>query len=30
VWASLDDAERASARAVHLDTRSDHVTIAFR
>jgi cell division protein FtsQ len=30
VWASLDDAERASARAVHLDSRSDHVTIAFR
>jgi cell division protein FtsQ len=30
VWAALDDAERASARTLHLDTRSDHVTVAFR
>lgn len=29
VWADLGDAERAQARAVHLDARSDHVTVAF-
>jgi cell division protein FtsQ len=28
-WASLGDAERARARAVHLDARPDHVTVAF-
>src|SRR5262249_7392701 len=28
-WAALSDDERANARAVHLDTRSDHVTLAF-
>ena len=30
VWAALDGAERSRARALHLDTRSDHVTVAFR
>ena len=29
VWAELTDVERARARAIHLDTRPDHVTIAF-
>jgi cell division septal protein FtsQ len=28
-WAELDDTERARARAVHLDVRPDHVTVAF-
>ena len=28
-WAELADAERARARAIHLDTRPDHVTVAF-
>jgi cell division septal protein FtsQ len=28
-WAALSDDERARARAVHLDTRPDHVTLAF-
>lgn len=28
-WASLSDLERARARAIHLDARSDHVTVAF-
>ena len=28
-WAQLDPAERARARAVHLDVRPDHVTVAF-
>jgi len=28
-WAGLSDAERARARAIHLDTRPDHVTVAF-
>jgi len=28
-WAQLDDAERARARAIHLDPRLDHVTVAF-
>jgi cell division septal protein FtsQ len=28
-WASLSDAERARARAIHLDARPDHVTVAF-
>lgn len=28
-WAALGDTERARARAVHLDTRPDHVTVAF-
>ena len=28
-WAGLSDAERARARAIHLDGRSDHVTVAF-
>lgn len=28
-WAELTDAERARARAVHLDARPDHVTVAF-
>lgn len=28
-WAELGDAERARARAVHVDTQPDHVTIAF-
>lgn len=30
VWASLTPGERATARVLHLDTRSDHVTVAFR
>jgi cell division protein FtsQ len=30
VWASLTPGERANARVLHLDTRSDHVTVAFR
>jgi cell division protein FtsQ len=29
VWAQLGDAERTRARAIHLDTRPDHVTVAF-
>jgi cell division protein FtsQ len=29
VWENLGDAERSRARAIHLDTRPDHVTIAF-
>jgi cell division protein FtsQ len=29
VWESLGDAERARALAIHLDTRPDHVTVAF-
>lgn len=28
-WAELGDAERQKARAVHLDARTDHVTVAF-
>jgi hypothetical protein len=28
-WAALSDDERSRARAVHLDTRPDHVTLAF-
>ena len=28
-WAQLDDSERARARAIHLDPRLDHVTVAF-
>ena len=28
-WAELSDTERARARAIHLDTRPDHVTVAF-
>jgi cell division protein FtsQ len=28
-WIALSDAERASARAIHLGARSDHVTVAF-
>lgn len=28
-WAALSDAERARARAIHLDARPDHVTVAF-
>lgn len=28
-WASLSEAERARARAIHLDARPDHVTVAF-
>jgi cell division septal protein FtsQ len=28
-WAGLTEAERARARAIHLDGRSDHVTVAF-
>ena len=28
-WAELTDAERARARAIHLDARPDHVTVAF-
>jgi cell division protein FtsQ len=28
-WAALSDAERARARAVHLDAGPDHVTVAF-
>jgi len=28
-WADLSDDERARARAIHLDTRTDHVTVAF-
>jgi cell division protein FtsQ len=28
-WAGLSDPERARARAIHLDGRSDHVTVAF-
>lgn len=28
-WAELTDAERATARAIHLDARTDHVTVAF-
>ena len=28
-WADLPDAERARARAVHVDSQPDHVTIAF-
>lgn len=28
-WAGLSDAERARARAVHLDARPDHVIVAF-
>ncbi len=28
-WAELSDAERASARAIHLDPRPDHVTVAL-
>lgn len=28
-WAQLADAERARARAIHLDPRLDHVTVAF-
>jgi len=28
-WAELTDAERATARAIHLDARIDHVTVAF-
>lgn len=28
-WAALSDAERARTRAIHLDARPDHVTVAF-
>jgi len=28
-WAELTNAERATARAIHLDARIDHVTVAF-
>jgi cell division protein FtsQ len=28
-WAGLSEAERARARAIHLDARPDHVTVAF-
>lgn len=28
-WAGLSEAERARARAIHLDVRPDHVTVAF-
>jgi cell division protein FtsQ len=28
-WSGLSDAERAHTRAIHLDTRPDHVTVAF-
>jgi cell division protein FtsQ len=28
-WAGLSDAERTHARAIHLDTRPDHVTVAL-
>ncbi len=28
-WGALSDLERARARAIHLDARSDHVTVAF-
>jgi cell division protein FtsQ len=28
-WAELGDAEKATARAVHVDSQPDHVTIAF-
>jgi cell division protein FtsQ len=28
-WAGLSDAERIHARAIHLDARPDHVTVAF-
>lgn len=28
-WAALSDAERTRARAVHVDARPDHVTVAF-
>lgn len=28
-WAGLSEAERSRTRAVHLDARSDHVTVAF-
>ncbi|HEX7842187.1 MAG TPA: FtsQ-type POTRA domain-containing protein, partial [Kofleriaceae bacterium] len=28
-WAGLSDAERGRARAIHMDTRPDHVTVAF-
>jgi len=28
-WAGLSDAERTHARAIHLDARPDHVTVAF-
>jgi cell division protein FtsQ len=28
-WSALSDDERTRARAIHLDTRTDHVTVAF-
>ena len=28
-WAGLSGAERATARAIHLGARPDHVTVAF-
>lgn len=28
-WAELGEAERARARAIHIDSHSDHVTVAF-
>ena len=28
-WAQLDESERSRARAIHLDPRLDHVTVAF-
>jgi cell division protein FtsQ len=28
-WSELSDDERTRARAIHLDTRNDHVTVAF-
>ena len=30
VWAQLTDSERARALAIHLDSRPDHVTVAFK
>lgn len=30
VWSELADSERATARAIHLDARPDHVTVAFK
>jgi cell division protein FtsQ len=30
VWAQLTDTERARALAIHLDSRPDHVTVAFK
>lgn len=30
VWTELTDAERTRARAIHIDARPDHVTVAFK